>query len=251
MSELTIFTYVCNICDYPKTTITNASESQDQPKIEVKKIPCSNNIDPFPLIEALSSVTDGILVTCCQTAQCQSISEDNTIKYKVFFVKKLLEKIGIKPVRIDYKEILSSETENFPQIVNNYASLITEVGPMTQNDKKLIQDEIEILKEICTDSYFNWLLKKSYQLVQFSNVYNEKISEERLLRSMDELIEAEIINKRIIDLIRDNPLTPKDIAQKLSLSPETAMKQLLSLKTRQKIQLKMIDQNPSFILKVH
>ena len=249
MSELTILTYFCNLCPHSDEDLIEISGLQYAPKIRIKKITCSDKIDPYLLVKALSSDADGILVTCCYPIDCQNVSDNYIAMYKVFFVKKLIEKVGINSNRIDYKWISASETERVRHIINNYTNLIAEIGPMTMDDKNLLQDELKILKDICTDSYVNWLFGKSRELVKFGNVYDEKISEEKFLGLIDKILDAEIIRKRIINLVSEKPLTTIDIAKKLSLSPDIAMKHLLALKTRQKIQLKMINQDAKFMIK--
>ncbi len=248
MSELKILTYLCNFCTHTDENLPELSNLESPPKIEIKKVTCSYKIDPFSLIGALSLESDGILITCCRPFNCQDMPDDYNPVYKIFFVKRLLEKFGINPNRINHESI-SAETEKFQEIITVYINLVVKIGTMTVEAKKLIQDELTTIKEICNDSDLRKLFRVSRQLVDSGNVYNEKLPEEKYLEQLDKIIEAKIIRKRIVKLLDEKPLTPIDIAKKLSLSPDLAMKHLLALKTRQKIQLKIIDQDAKFTVK--
>ena len=246
MSEPKLFAFTCNWCSYAGADLAGVSRLQYPPHIRIIRVMCSGRIDPYFLIEALRLGADGVLVTGCHPADCHYISGNYNARYKILFVKKLLEKVGINPDRIMLEWISASEAEKFRNTMTNYSELISKLGPIPLEPKEKLEQELEIIQAICADFNFRWLVGKSRQLIELGNVYNETMPEEEYIELIDKIIDAEIVRQRIIHSIRDEPKTAIDIAEDLTIPTELIMKHLLALKTKQKVQLVMVGHDAKF-----
>ncbi len=246
MFEPNIVGFLCNWCSYAGADLAGVSRLQYPSNLRVIRVMCSGRIDPHLLIEALEFGADGILISGCHPGDCHYISGNYNAVYKILFAKKLIEKIGINPDRIHLDWVSASEGERFKTVVTDFTNQITELGPLnSKNDEKIIQN-LKIAKKICLDFNFRWLIGKSRQIVELGNVYNETIEKEKYIQLLDEIIDGEIIKKKILDLIDKEPLEAIEIANKLSIPPNIVMKNLVTLKTRLKVGIKMEGHHAKF-----
>ncbi len=244
--EPKLFAFTCNWCSYAGADLAGVSRLQYPPTIRIIRVMCSGRIDPFFLIEALRLGADGILVTGCHPADCHYISGNYNARYKILFVKKLLKTININPERITLEWISASEAEKFRNTMTNFTEAITALGPLEWESKEKLDHELKILQDICADFNFRWLVGKSRELIELGNVYHEKMPEDEYLTLMDTVIEAELVRHRILDAIKEKPLSALEISQKLELPVDLVMKHVLALKTKQKAQLVMEGHDAKF-----
>ncbi len=248
MYEPKIFAFLCNWCSYAGADLAGVSRLQYPPNIRIIRVMCSGRIDPYFLVEALRIGADGVLVTGCHPADCHYISGNYNAIYKILFTQKLIEKIGINSARVSLEWISASESEKFRNTIINYTEQITKLGPIRANHTERIDLDLKLLQEICVDFNFRWVIGKSRDLIELGNVYEEKIEKERYIAIIDKIIDSEIIRKRILTLLKEKPLTAIDIAKKLSISNNLIMQHLIALKTKQKVQLQMVDHDAMFAI---
>ncbi len=106
MSEMKI-TILC--CHY-----TNQATAEDfagiPAKIEVKRYPCSGKIEVADILRALEDDAEGVLVAGCEKSSCHNRSGSQRAEKRTAAAQKILEEIGMEPVRVQMAFVPRLET---------------------------------------------------------------------------------------------------------------------------------------------
>ena len=85
------------------------------------------------------------------------------------------------------------------------------------------------------------LVGKELVLVEKENVYDEKISQERIDELMDNAIIEELVRTRILLLSKDKPQSVKGLAKKMKVPSREVLKHIVTLRDRNLIRLEEIE----------
>lgn len=127
--EPRIVAFLCNWCSYAGADLAGVSRIQYPPNIRPIRVMCSGRVDPAFILEAFRSGADGVLVTGCHLGDCHYITGNYKTQRRVLLLKRLLEQLGIEPVRLRLEWVSASEGERFATIVKDMVKEIKELGP--------------------------------------------------------------------------------------------------------------------------
>jgi coenzyme F420-reducing hydrogenase delta subunit len=201
---------------------------------------CSGRIDPKIILEALASGIDGVLVAGCHPGDCHYISGNYMAEYKIKETVRILKRLKIKPEfskRLRLEWVSASEGQRFAQVVNEFIEQVRELGP--NPSRRPVKDTLQrkfvritTAQDMVASPRIRTLISKERELIEDGNVYGEKRSEVDFDLLMDEVIDAEFIRNQILEVVKDEPMSVKEIAKSMNFPTETILKHVLVLKRK-------------------
>ena len=97
--------------------------------IKVIQVPCTGRVDILHLLKAIEDGADGVYVAGCLEGECHYMTGNLKARKRVFYVKKVLEEIGIEPERVEMFNLSAGEGGRFAEIAIEMENRIKELGP--------------------------------------------------------------------------------------------------------------------------
>jgi coenzyme F420-reducing hydrogenase delta subunit len=249
--EPKIIGFLCNWCSYAGADLCGVSRYQYPTNIRVVRVMCSTRIDPSIVLEMFLQGVDGVLVGGCHLGDCHYISGNYHTLNKMNLTKKLLKVSGIDPERLRLEWVSASEGERFSQVVTEFTDVIRSLGSSPISGKNPDIDILESLfaaQNASTDFRIRAVVGRERTLKEIGNVYDQKVSEERINEVYDKIIHDEFTRHRILQITKNRPLSVKDMSNIIGLSPKDVLDQIVTLKDRGLITLDRIDgKSPLFV----
>jgi predicted transcriptional regulator len=159
-------------------------------------------------------------------------------------LKKVLERSGMEPERLGLEWIAASEGERFAETIKKFTEQIRTLGPNPVAGEKpdmRIMESLYAARNAVEDFRLRTLVGKELVLVEKENVYDEKISQEKIDELMDIAIDEELVRTRILLLAKDEPQSVKGLAKKMNVPSQEVLKQIVTLRDRNLIRLENIE----------
>ncbi len=135
-SEPKIIAFLCNWCGYAAADLAGVSKFQFPSNIRVIRVMCSARVSSNFIMEAFSREIDGVLVVGCRVEDCHYISGIYETMKIIPSTQKALEKIGIDPGRLRLEHTSAAEATKFVEVVSNFTSMVTQLGPLELNEEQ-------------------------------------------------------------------------------------------------------------------
>ena len=247
--EPKIAAFLCNWCSYAGADLAGVSRMQYPPNIRVIRVMCSGRIDPKIVLEALASGIDGVLVAGCHPGDCHYISGNYMAEYKIKETVRILKRLKIKPEfsrRLRLEWVSASEGQRFAQVVDEFIEQVRELGP--NPSRRPVKDTLQrkfvritTAQDMVASPRIRTLISKERELIEDGNVYGEKRSESDFDLLMDEVIDAEFIRNQILEVVKDEPMSVKEIAKSMNFPTDTILKHVLVLKRKASLIMTGVD----------
>ncbi len=242
--EPKIIGFLCNWCSYAGADLCGVSRYQYPTNIRIIRVMCSARIDPTLILEMFIQGADGVLVGGCHLGDCHYIKGNYHTERKIKLTKKLMKEADMNINRLKLEWISASEGERFAKIIINFTKEIKELGHSSLAGDNPNIDKLEALfaaKNAAKDFRLRALVGRELGLIEKGNVYNEKITQEKLDKLYESILRDEFLRHRILQLTKNRPLSVRDIAKYVNFTPETILKQIVTLKDRGLILVDRID----------
>jgi F420-non-reducing hydrogenase iron-sulfur subunit len=221
--------FVCNWCCYGGADLAGVSRFQYPPYIRLIRVMCSARVDLSHIFRAFLTGQDAVFIGGCHLNDCHYVTAGNYDALStVHIAKKMLEQIGVNPVRLRLEWVSAGEGIRFANIMNEFAPEIEKLGPLGSSEGlgkkgvafklkaamrlipyiKLVQTERLCLPIKNEETYQNFFKSES-----FSRLFNESISDKLTL-------------SQIMMLIREKPLSTRKISEALGLHPSEVVRHL-------------------------
>ena len=232
MYEPKIIGFLCNWCSYAAADLAGTSRIQYPPNIRVIRVMCSGRVDPEFVMRSFLNGADGVLVAGCHPGDCHYISGNLETEKKVKMTKRLLSESEIDPERLRLEWCSSAEGGKFAQVVTDFVNQLKELGPPSFKEEKL-----KAAFNTTLDPRLRSWVGKERKLTEEGNVYGELIEQEQFDTMMEEVIRKEYEQSMILLSIEEEPLSAKQIAEKVGLNPSDVVNHLIKLKKRQTVHM--------------
>jgi coenzyme F420-reducing hydrogenase delta subunit len=242
--EPKIIGFLCNWCSYAGADLCGVSRYQYPTNIRIIRVMCSTRLDPTIIMEMLIQGADGVLVGGCHPGDCHYIKGNFYTERKINLTKKLLKEAGIDTNRLRLEWISASEGERFSNVIKEFTNKVKELGPSPIAGDNPDIDRLEAIfaaRNAAKDFRLRALVGRELGLTEEGNVYHEKISQEKLDELYESILKDEFLRHRILQLTKNRPLSVKDLAKYVNFTPETILKQIVTLKDRGLIIVDRID----------
>lgn len=126
---------ICNWCCYGGADLCGVSRFQYPTYIRLIRVMCSGRVDIKHILFAFLNGADGIFVGGCHINDCHYNPEGNYDALSMYnFCRKLLEHIGINPMRLRLEWVSAGEGIRFANIMNEFSREIEELGPLGKSE---------------------------------------------------------------------------------------------------------------------
>jgi len=192
---------------------------------------CTGRVDLEFVLRALSKGADGVFIGGCWLGECHYVTEGNyDALFNMHFGRKLLERIGIDPKRLRLEWISASEGTRYAEVMNDFGRQLKELGPLGQSEG--LDAETLKLNLIAVTKLLPYakLVERERLRVRFDKQeqYDEYFASDEFNRLFEELIVDKLAISRIMLLLRGNPLSARDIADKLGIAANEVSRHLSS-----------------------
>jgi len=190
---------------------------------------CTGRVDLEFVLRALSKGADGVFIGGCWLGECHYVTEGNyDALFNMHFGRKLLERIGINPKRLRLEWISASEGTRYAEVMNDFGKQLKELGPLGESEG--LDAETLKLNLLAVTKLLPYakLVERERLRVRFDKQekYDEYFASDEFNRLFEELIVDKLAISRIMLLLRDNPLSARDIAKSLALQANEVSRHL-------------------------
>ena len=136
-----ILVFACNWCSYAGADFAGVSRIQYPPNVRLIRTMCSGRVDEKFIWDGFEKGAPVILVSGCHIGDCHYIDANQWTDKRIKKVHKKMEKLGIRPERLQLEWISAAEGVRFAQVMQRMETL--RQGVTTEE----IAETIQILKE--------------------------------------------------------------------------------------------------------
>lgn len=190
---------------------------------------CTGRVDLEFVLRALSKGADGVFIGGCWLGECHYVTEGNyDALFNMHFGRKLLERIGINPKRLRLEWISASEGTRYAEVMNDFGKQLKALGPLGESeglDAETLKLNLMAVTKLLP---YAKLVERERLRVKFDKQeqYDEYFASDEFNRLFEELIVDKLAISRIMLLLRDNPLSARDIAETLGIEANEVTKHL-------------------------
>jgi len=124
-----ILAFACNWCSYAGADYAGVSRLQYPPNVRLIRTMCSGRVDESFIWHAFALGAPVVLVSGCHIGDCHYITANHWTEKRVAKVRKKMEKLGIRPERLQLEWISAAEGIRFSTVMKNLEKMRREVGP--------------------------------------------------------------------------------------------------------------------------
>ena len=227
-----IIGFMCTWCSYAGADLAGISRIKYASNLRIIRVLCSGRVDPYMVLTAFEKGADGVLVAGCHPGDCHYISGNYQAEKKVKTTRKILKKAHIDERRLGLEWISAAEGQRFADVVNEFTALIRELGPLQVGPQM-----VKAAKEEVADFRIRWLVGKERDLLEKGNVYGEEVLQEDFDKVMDDIIGTQFLRNSILTALEENPMSAKELAEKLGVPADSIVENLIQLRKGQKVRL--------------
>lgn len=246
--------FLCNWCSYAGADLAGVSRFQYAPNIRIIRVMCSGRVDPAIVLEMFIQGADGVFIGGCHLGDCHYQKGNYYAEKRIDMTLKLITKAGLETERLRLEWISASEGQMFAEKVTEFTQQIQQLGlsPVSgENPNFKILENLFIARNVIEDFRLRVLIGKGVGLVDDGNVYNEKIEPEDLNILINRAIDEEFIRSKILYLIKDQPMSTIEIANKINIPSDIVLEHIVTLKDRDLLEMTGIeDYAPMYIAKL-
>jgi F420-non-reducing hydrogenase iron-sulfur subunit len=229
--EPKIIGFLCNWCSYAGADLTGVSRIQYPTNLRIIRVMCSGRVDPPLPLGFLAEGADGVMITGCHIGDCHYIDGNLYAKRKFSLLKRLVEKAGLEPDRVMLEWVSASEGQKFADVVTDFIDRIKKLGPTPAATDPEIRLNLKAAQAAAEAYRLRALVGKEEKLEKKGNVYGDKLSQDELDRIMGEAVELEYTRNKIKLLLKE-PMSVKELAQKLGIDSKTVLEHIVTLRQR-------------------
>jgi heterodisulfide reductase subunit A len=137
-----ILVFACNWCSYAGADYAGVSRLQYPSNVRIIRVMCSGRVDEKFILNGFLKGAPVVLVSGCHIGDCHYIDANRWTEKRVQKVRKKMEKLGIRPVRLQLEWISAAEGLRFAEIMRRMEQIRQNVS------NQEISETIEILKNL-------------------------------------------------------------------------------------------------------
>ena len=233
--EPRIVGFLCNWCSYAGADLAGVSRISYPTNIRIIRLMCSGRVDPVIVLETLAQGADGVMVMGCHIGDCHYITGNLQAERKINMLKKLLARTGLEVERLRLEWVSASEGGRFAELVKDFTDQLKKLGPSPlggdKPDKNILAGVLAA-KATAEDFRLRLLVGREKIMIDDGNVYGEKVSEEELDKILNEIIHAEFMRNRMYLLVKEEPLSVKELSKRLDLDSKTVLRHIVVMRRR-------------------
>ncbi|MGB2885021.1 MAG: CoB-CoM heterodisulfide reductase HdrA2 [Dehalococcoidia bacterium] len=145
--EKKIISFLCNWCSYAGGDLAGVSRLQYPPNNRFIRTMCSGRVDEKFILHAFEKGAPLVLLSGCHINDCHYISANHWTKRRAEKLWTRMEKLGIRPERLQLDWISAAEGPRFAQIMRDLEDMRQKVTPEEIEHTKKVLAEHRLSKE--------------------------------------------------------------------------------------------------------
>ncbi len=149
--EQKIVTFLCNWCSYAASDLAGVSRLQFPPNNRFIRTMCSGRVDESFILHGFEKGAPVVLLSGCHLGDCHYISANHWTMRRADRLWDTLEKLGIRPERLQLEWISAAEGPRFAQIMRQLEEMRQKVTPEEiAHARKVLSEKKRAVKEQAT-----------------------------------------------------------------------------------------------------
>lgn len=192
---------------------------------------CTGRVDLAFVLRAFSNGTDGVFIGGCHFNECHYITDGNYHALSmVQLCKKILAHIGVNPERLRLESVSAGEGVRFAEIMNDFGRTVKRLGPVGKGegiDGSDLRFKLEAVTKLIP---YIKLAEMERLRVPFRSEeeYRKFFASDEFDRLFNDLIADKLAVSQIMLLLRERPLSTRDLSKALGLTPSEVSKHMNS-----------------------
>jgi quinone-modifying oxidoreductase subunit QmoB len=123
---------ICENDALPALDTAAAQRRQWNPWVRLVPVRCLGSANVVWIADALSRGIDGVILIGCVSGddyQCHYVRGSELASYRLENVQETLQRLVLEPERIKIVELAHDEFERIPQVLDEFAEAVEEMGP--------------------------------------------------------------------------------------------------------------------------
>ncbi len=213
---------ICNWCCYGGADLCGVSRFPYPPYIRLVRVMCSGRVDPLHIFKAFANGEDAVFVGGCHLGDCHYVTHGNFNAYIMVQVcRKILGRIGVRPERLRIEWVSAGEGIRFANFMNAFAAEVEAMGPLGEGeglDAETLRLDLEAALHLVP--FMRLVLAQRMSLpAKTEEACHAFVESETFDRLFEDLFGGRLDQSRIMLLLREQPLSTGEIAERLGLKP--------------------------------
>ncbi len=236
--EPRIVAFLCNWCSYAGADMAGVSRYQYPANIRIIRLMCSARVDSVAVLRGFLYGADGMFVSGCHPGDCHYISGNYYAERKVKMTRKLMECAGLDPRRLFLDWVSAAEGQRFANLVSDFVGTVKELGPLGSKEglgADALETRLSAAIGAASTDRLRWLVGREWELVTKDNAYGKVLSQEAFDLIMEDAIRHEYLKASILELLREQPMSAKVLAEEIGVSPNSVLLSLMEMRMKGKV----------------
>ena len=149
--------------------------------------------------------------------------------------KKLMERAGLDEGRLFLDWVSAAEGQRFADLVSGFVKKIKALGPLGKKEgleRDQMTCNLSAAIEAAATDRLRWLVGREYDLLTKDNTYGKTISQDFFDSVMDDAIRQEYVKASIAQVLKDGPMSVKDLAERIGTPPRRILINLMEMRMK-------------------
>ncbi|CCK78544.1 BamF3: DNA-binding domain modulated methyl-viologen-reducing hydrogenase, delta subunit [Desulfobacula toluolica Tol2] len=192
---------------------------------------CSGRVDLEFILRAFANGQDGVFIGGCKLDECNYVTHGNyDALANTHIARKILEHIGLNPNRLRTEFMSGADGNLLAEYTDDFARQIKELGPLGKSegmDADTVKFKLEAARKLVP---YMRLAERERLRVPFKSkqTYTEFFESSEMNALFGDIFSDKLAVSQIMLLLKDNPLSTGDIAEKLGLNPSDVSRHMIS-----------------------
>jgi coenzyme F420-reducing hydrogenase delta subunit len=183
---------------------------------------CSGRVDLEFILRAFSNGQDGVFIGGCRLNECNYITHGNyDALSNTHICKKIMEHIGLNPERLRIEFMSGADGNLLAEVTNDFTHKVRALGPLGQGEGIEINElkrNLEAARKLIP--YLKLVEREKLRVPSKSEAAYRDFFESSEVHSLfNEIFSDNLTVSRILMLLKEKPLSTRDISEKLGLNP--------------------------------
>ena len=126
-----ILLLACENDAYPALDMAGMNRLESSAFVRTVPVRCLGSVNTIWITDALNSGFDGVMLMGCKHGddyQCHFVKGSELASYRMSKIDDTLKGLNLEPERVQTYEVAITDIERVPQLINDYAAKIVEIG---------------------------------------------------------------------------------------------------------------------------
>ncbi|MHA2313515.1 MAG: hydrogenase iron-sulfur subunit, partial [Candidatus Thorarchaeota archaeon] len=128
-NESRIVTILCNWCSYAGADSAGVSRFQQPTTVRDIRVMCTGRVSVTHMLEAFRLGADMVWISGCHFGDCHYVDGNVSFERRYAIAKKIIEKAGLEPERLQFTQISASEGPIWADTVRKLTEIADKLGP--------------------------------------------------------------------------------------------------------------------------